>query len=74
MIKQEGVYWYSRYDSFINERFKAEIEVCPGGAYFVRCRRLPPVTAQGLQRHPQVRKRHQVPYQFSEAGTFKLLC
>ena len=38
------------------------------------CRRLPPVTARGLQRHPQIRKRHQVLYQFSETGTFKLLC
>ena len=37
------------------------------------CRRLPPVTAQGLQQHPQIRKRHQVLYQFSETGTFKLL-
>ena len=40
MIKT-GVYWYSRYDSFINDFFvskkvkiKAEIVLSTGGAYF----------------------------------------
>ena len=31
---ETGVYWYSRYDSF-DKKVKAEIIVCPGGAYFL---------------------------------------
>ena len=42
------MYWYSRYDSFINEFFcfkkikiKAEIVLSPGGAYFYKSKRVP---------------------------------